>query len=245
MSAQKAISGNYYPLSRFRTFAATLMIVGALLGTGGVPPAAASHTDSASPRLHNWNIHYAEAGHSDFADEDFCAQSYDEGRISTATARDWVFHTLTQDSPRWDGTGGGRIDLWLTDQACDFVPDPGAVELRYIIMADPSSVGGNCTSDNISCVNHTGAVYSPGYGHSHYMAENIYLDTDNIIGGISAYHQLINHETGHAWSLIDPSFVGDCPDSIMHTFNYYGCPYREFPTASDYDSVVGVADGTR
>jgi hypothetical protein len=234
---------------------AGLAILAVLLGLVGSPPAAANHTDNADPRLHNQNVHYGEVyATQEIGDEDFCVQSRDEERVSTATAREWIRTTLLYDAPYWDGTAGGRIDLWLTPESCDFVPDANAVELRYVVHANPfAEVGGNCLVDNQSCVNPSGAVWDPTFEHSHWMHQNIHLDTDNLLeydpqrDRIAIYHRLINHESGHVWSLLDPVEFGDCAaDSVMHTFeNTYGCPFREYPTAADFESVTGVADGTR
>ena len=202
----------------------------------------ANHTDSGEPRLHNWNVHYAEPGHSDYSDEDYCVQSHDAA-ISSATALSRIRNTLVVDGDHWDGTNNWAIDLWKTDTPCDSLVDDTWVEFEYHVYPNNAGI---CGQDNLSCVYHIGPSYSSTWGHTHYMWENLYLDTQNIDGGPSEYHQVINHETGHTWSLLDPSYFGDCSaDSVMHTFNYYGCPYREYPTWYDKDSVTGVGNGTR
>ena len=84
-------------------------------------------------------------------------------------------------------------------------------------------------------------MYHYGQNGNHYDWEVVYFDVHNLDGGSSEYHQTINHEFGHVLGLLDPDYYGDCywTPSIMHTFNYYGCPYREYPYQVDKDSVLG------
>jgi hypothetical protein len=222
---------------------AWLVVLGAMLSWKAVPVTYASHTDSGSWRLHQWNMHWASGDASVHGedDEDYCAESYIDGTISDSTLATRVRETLVVASPHWDGTAGTRVDLWKTDSRCDAYADDAWIELEFHAYSD---VTHKCGS-NYTCVTHHGPTWSAAYGHYHYMWENNHIKYASINGDYTVYRRLLNHEAGHMYGLLDGSGSGtDCsPQSIMHNV-FYNCPYSGwYPTSSDFNKVVSIANG--
>lgn len=219
------------------------------------PHVSAYHHEHITSRLHNRYIHYTTTGGQGPNDEDYCVQSF-TGRMSFDTALYRIRRTLTELSPRWDGTGNYRIDLYAKTSQCsaygtvnqtnrsEYIP---GIEYQYRVRDNNADISA-CGSDTISCVTHHPAVKEAGAAHTHFEADISFLDVDNILSSTeSSWQAHINHETGHIIGLRDPGAyepTKTCTASIMHFRWYcgssaYSLPY---PSSGDFSSVVHIMD---
>lgn len=131
-----------------------------------------------------------------------------------------LVHTLIQQPARWDGAGGGKIDLYPTLYSCNNYSYRGWINFEYrsYKWAHPEK----WCADNISCVSHYNAVWS-GTNHYDFTKEVGFIDQDHVTS--RSYPMLLSHETGHMVGFRDPSYSGHCGSapSVMH-IPYYGCP---------------------
>lgn len=221
------------------------------------PMANAYHHDHGTDRLHNRYIHYTTTGGQGVNDEDYCVQSFTT-RMTFATALARVKRTLTELSPRWDGTGNYRIDLYAKGSQCsdygtvnettrtEYIP---GIEYQYRVRNNNADISA-CGADNVSCVTHHPAVKESGAAHGHFEAEISFLDVDNILSNTESVWQAhINHETGHIIGLRDPGShetTKTCTASIMHIPWYCGVQgyTNSYPSTGDFNSVVHIMDNT-
>ncbi|HEY0639156.1 MAG TPA: hypothetical protein VGD67_16010 [Pseudonocardiaceae bacterium] len=218
--------------------AATLVIAG--------QPASAhhAHRDYYQPHLshmHEWTAYEGEK------DEHFCVQIISGASHSTALSsiNRALFSTGT---PRWDlatlsdGTTNARIDIYHKPNSCSSYPqaERNTIDIEYHVRASNASVPA-CGGDNISCVVFDLPRLSLSGTHYHYDWSYVYLDADHL-----GSNQLINHETGHVFGLMDGgprsgTWDTSCSASIMH-LPYYGCAANTYskPTDNDIRSVRSV-----
>lgn len=212
----------------------------------------AGHGYAAYTGNHVANIHWSSSGHGSY-DEDFCYQG--DGVVDHSTLKSYLQTALILTSGSWDGTGSYNIDLWATGSFCaDYTANNPDIEIWYTVSASGACGGFSCLTSRFN------AILSGGFSTSHYGSAKITLKRDHIEftptdpDAAAKRNSVINHETGHAFGLLDP--LGDDepggPDcaypggwyygsSVMHQFNYYGCPSSpiiQVPTAYDKDTVV-------
>ena len=237
---------NRRPARLEAAWVAVLLLVAGLLA----PAAQASHHNTSAYQTHVRSMHYTSAGGGAAGplDEQYCAQVYGSSYLSHAQARNFLEDTLiNQGSRSWDGTGGWRIDLWLAPNPCTSYPtqERAEIELEYHYAADWSSVCGG-SYGYYNCAVSQNPVYNADYGHTDYRWKVMYM-VDSTGGQLNNTGRVfINHETGHAWGLLDPRWDGDChTPSVMHGSYTYGCQNwtNWWPSSYDFDSVVASMNG--
>ncbi len=123
----------------------------------------------------------------------------------------------------------------LTGQTpCDEAPFRNDIEIEYWVRDDTSAT--QC--EGYSCAFPFGHQYLDSVsGHLEWSGYAVRFKTSHINGGVSLYHHVINHETGHVLGLQDGDGTCPDPDSVMHSI-YYGCEVNaEWPSAEDRASV--------
>ncbi|AJE85926.1 MULTISPECIES: hypothetical protein [Streptomyces] len=225
----------------------------ALAVAGIVAPAAgASHHNTDPTQTHVRNMHYASPGADapGSLDEQYCGEVTGSSYLTHAQATSFLRDTLVNQSDEkiWDGTGDYRIDLWLAPNSCSSYPQPerNSIEIEYHYAADWSSVCGG-SYGYYNCAQSQNPLYNADYGHTDYQWKVIRL-VDSSGGQLNEKGRaFINHETGHAWGLLDPRFEGDChTPSIMHGVRTgYGCENwpNWWPSSYDFASVVESMNG--
>lgn len=228
-----------------------------LLATG----AAAGRADHPHPndgdQLHLNFMHLNSAGYGSY-DETYCYLSWDPN-TSDATVRGYVERAVTRGTlPRWDGlhradgTADWRVDMYVTQRACDqYTPQQRlTIEIEFWAFRtprqDPRNLQAPCGgADGISCADFDYEYPRWRQGghtpHQDYQFVYIHLDLDELERSGDA---LVNHELGHAFGLADRGSYGDyrCPGSIMHN-GFYGCSYpSSAPSNLDINSARAVAN---
>jgi hypothetical protein len=226
----------------------------ALLTAGVLAPAAqASHHNTDATQTHVNNMHYGSQGSQsapEARDEQYCGEVYANSHLTHGQATDFLRNTLVSQSTEkvWDGTGGYRIDLWLAPNPCTSYPqeERNSIELEYHYAADWShKCGGSVGYYN--CAESQGPVWNADYGHTDFQWKVMRM-VDSSGGQLNERGRaFINHETGHAWGLLDPRWEGDChTPSIMHGVRSgYGCENWQnwWPSSHDFASVVASMNG--
>lgn len=221
-----------------------LVVIGAALAAQSAPVANASHSDTGSYKKHQALLHWSTGdGNLQGAnDEDYCVDSQ-TGSMSADTAGVRVRDTLVVGSPHWDGTGNWRMDLWKAPSRCTAYTDRNWIELEYRVADNWSGTCGGGYAQ-YSCVSHYTPIYTSQYNHYHYTWDNSFLVVTHMDGDYTEYRELINHESGHLFGLLDGNGSSDCPGSLMHN-RWYGCSNwpNWYPSTGDFNSVVAIMDG--
>ena len=221
----------------------TLSLMLAAAAALAIVPAGPVHASHANPDpfKHLHNMHYS-------ATEQFCVESFDTAKVSNASARSFVDQTLTQmgSGKVWDGVGGGRIDLRVTNNPCSTY-DPATretIEIEVYYGWDWSGVCG-APAGYYNCVVHDLPVWDAERGHNDARWAYVYLvfssggRLDNVGRGF------INHEFGHVWGLADHGVVNSSctPASLMHS-SVVGYPCTNwpnwYPSPADFQSVLRI-----
>jgi hypothetical protein len=217
---------------------AAVLIVGALT-TVNSPAAVGSHAHAGSDQAHLADMHDWTPNEG-VNDEHFCVEIFSGSTHANALAS--VNRALwSTGTPRWDlatasdGTTNARIDIYHKPNSCSSYSSSvrAGIDIEYHVRAN-NSVIPQCGADNISCVVFDRRTLSGSGTHYHYDWSYVYLDADHL-----GSNQLINHETGHVFGLMDggPSsgtWDTSCTASIMH-LPYYGCPGNNFSKPHDND----------
>lgn len=219
-----------------------LTVIGAALAIQSAPVANATHSDTGSYKKHQALLHWADGdGNVHGAnDEDYCADSQ-TASMSADTAGVRVRDSLVVGSPHWDGTGNWRMDLWKAPSRCTAYSDRNWIEFEYRVADNWSGTCGGGYAQ-YSCVAHYTPIYTSQYNHYHYTWDNSFLVVTHMDGDYTEYREVINHESGHLYGLLDGG--GDCPGSLMHN-RWYGCSNwpNWYPSTGDFNSVVAIMDG--
>jgi hypothetical protein len=215
------------------------------------PSAEASHHNTSAYQTHLNSMHYRSVNGTNGPgplDEQYCAQIHSGSYLTHSQATSFLKDTLVgQGDHDWDGTGDYRIDLWLAPDPCTSYPsqERASIEIEYHYAADWSSVCGG-SYGYYNCAVSQNPVYNSDYGHTDYLWKVIHL-VDSSGGQLdNRGRAFINHETGHAWGLLDPRYDGDCTTpSIMHGSYTYGCQNWQnwWPSSYDYQSVISSMNG--
>ena len=214
------------------------MLLGAATPWVRLVPAFAGHGFPVSTGNHIFAIHYSSPDHGSY-DEDACFQSY-MSSVSNATLKSYLENALYA-TGGWDGTGNWKTDIWVSTNNYNSYADDYWVELRYDL------VDGGC-GGNLSCQNWDYALWVNGQ-IKHWIQGWVTLATANVTGTTSFRRAVINHETGHDFGLQDPRAPPntDCTgggwwfgSSVMHQFNYYGCPSGDIQLPTQYDKETVV-----
>jgi hypothetical protein len=219
---------------------AALLALAALVSVSA-PAASANHPHSGTWQPHLSHMH-DWTPYEGVYDEHFCVEVISGSTHANALAsvKRALFSTGT---PSWDlaaktdGTTNARIDIYAKPNPCSSYSQSvrNGIDFEFHVRISNASIP-QCGGDDISCVVHDRWVQSRSGTHWHADWAYVYMDRDHLDS-----NQLINHETGHVFGLMDggPNLGTGCsPPSIMH-LPYYGCPTNNFskPTNYDIDSV--------
>lgn len=226
--------------------------VALLTGAVAAPAAQASHHNTEATQTHVRNMHYSTSNPDapGELDEQYCGEVTSSSYLTHSQATSFLRDTLVSQSDEkiWDGTGDYRIDLWLAPNRCSSYSqaERNSIEMEYHYAADWSSrCGGSYGYYN--CAESQNPIYNADYGHTDYQWKVIRL-VDSSGGQLDERGRaFLNHETGHAWGLLDPAYDGDCrTPSIMHGVRTgYGCENwaNWWPSSYDFASVVQSMNG--
>jgi hypothetical protein len=219
-----------------------------------IDPAAADHPYPSNPprQFHIVTIH------STTQQENACADSHTgDTTVTDAYARTKIINTLKYDNTAEDWhqiTGTDHLFFTISSGACSGLSytDLEAKELWYHVFTDDNAAaecavndvaGSNdCAVTRHAVTDCTGGCHTDYYHYYVVHSRSTIYDGD---GTATERRHIINHETGHALGLDDPSdpdgdgYYEPCTDiSIMHRTGY--CPQNTnytWPTQADKDSV--------
>ncbi|MBO8165357.1 MAG: hypothetical protein H0Z34_16860 [Brevibacillus sp.] len=182
--------------------------------------------------FHNETIHSSEDH------ERICVETEDSSTWSFDDALDHIRDSLiyNEDNGQYDGLADDKIYFTFEWDPCGELSSEelANVEMRVYVMDDTSDY---CDGP-YSCVFHYSHQGSHD-GYNDYGYEKVYIRSKDLT---NVQNYIVNHEFGHTLGLADGD--GTCPDSIMHSGDYYCSGYPEGPTQKDQESVEDLANST-
>lgn len=222
------------------------LLAAATLAVVNGPAAQAHHPHSGSYQPHLNDMH-SWTPYEGIDDEHFCVEVISGSTHATAlsSVNRALFSTGT---PRWDlatlsdGSTNARIDIYGKPNRCSSYAQSERNKIDFEFHVRSSNAGvPACGSDDVSCVTFDLPVRSPSGSHYDYEWSYVFLDANHL-----GSNQLINHEVGHVFGLMDGgpwsgTWDTSCSVSLM-PLPYYGCPNNNFskPTDNDIRSVRTV-----
>lgn len=222
------------------------LLVAAALAIADPAVGVANHTHTGSYQPHLNDMH-TWTPYEGIEDEHFCIEIISGSTHSNALSS--VNRALFSTGiPRWDlatlsdGTTNARIDIYHKPNACSSYSQTvrNTIDFEFHVRSSNAGVPA-CGADDVSCVTFDRPLRSPSGSHYDYDWSYVFLDANHL-----GSNQLINHEVGHVFGLMDGgpysgTWDTSCSVSIMH-LPYYGCPNNNFskPTDNDIRSVRSI-----